>query len=234
MKVLFCHHSRLLADALANMLNAVPGFEARGAVFDEVDHCALICRQDWDIVVMGQVALRGTGKGESCCHPEGTRHKKVLMGSGSSVPVLIDAMHNGFDDLLDINISCDEMVDQLHEMHAGRRRLADNSLFRYSAVPTEASPSRIPRRGPLDGDIAALVARAFSDKQVGEALHIAPQTVRNHLSRMMRDGGFRNRTEIALAWWREYGLPEQGPPAGDPENDDPDDGLAGAPVRPRG
>ena len=215
MKVLFCHHSRLLADALANMLGAVPGFEARGVVFDEVGHCELVCRGAWDIVVMGQVALRGGWTGESCCHAEGRTHKKVLMGSGRSVPVLIDAMHHGFDDLLDINISCDEMVDQFHDLLAGRRRLADHRLFRYSAVPTEASPSRIPWRSPLDGDIAALVARAFSDKQIGEALHIAPQTVRNHLSRMMRNSGFRNRTEIALAWWRENGLPEQGPPAQD-------------------
>ncbi|MEN9792396.1 MAG: hypothetical protein RL330_474 [Actinomycetota bacterium] len=222
MKVLMCHHSRLLADALANMLDAVPGFEARAVVFDDADHCSVVCREDWDVVVMGQVALRGQWADTPCCHREGAAHKKVLMGSGSSVPVLVDAMHAGFDDLLNINISRDEMVDQLHALHAGQRRLADHPFFRYSEVPTEASPSHIPCRSRFDIDIVALVARAFSDKQIGEALHIAPQTVRNHLSRIMRDGGFRNRTEIALAWWREHGLPEQGAPRSEPDPDSDD------------
>ncbi len=210
MKVLICHHSRLLAEALATMLDSVPGFEARAVVFDDADHCSVVCREDWDVVVMGQVALRGQWASTPCCHREGATHKKVLMGSGSSVPVLVDAMHAGFDDLLDINISRDEMVDQLHALHAGQRRLADHSLFRYSDIPTEATPSRVPVRSTVDADIVALVARAFSDKQISEALHIAPQTVRNHLSRIMRDADFRNRTAIALAWWRENGVPEMG------------------------
>lgn len=203
MKVLFCHHSRLLADALAGMLGEVPGFETEGAVFDDPDRCSRVCKGDWDVVILGQVALRSHAADATCCHGGNTPYKRVLLGSATSVPRLVEAVHAGFDDLLDINISRDEMVDQLHELHAGRRSLRDHPLFAYTSVPVEAPPLKVPCRDQMDADMVALVARGLTDREIGEALYMAPQTVRNRLSRLMRAGGFRNRTEIALAHWTE-------------------------------
>ena len=62
---------------------------------------------------------------------------------------------------------------------------------------SEAPPSegRVTAR---ELDIISLVARGLENKEIAAELEIAEQTVKNHLSRVMKKLGLRNRQEVAM------------------------------------
>lgn len=58
-----------------------------------------------------------------------------------------------------------------------------------------------PSEGRVTGrelDIISLVARGMENKEIAAELGIAEQTVKNHLSRVMKKLGLRNRQEVAM------------------------------------
>ena len=65
----------------------------------------------------------------------------------------------------------------------------------------ESSLSRL-RLTPRQSQVLALVAAGLSDKEVGARLGLAHRTVRTHLDRLLRQHGFRSRTEAVAAWLR--------------------------------
>src|SRR5207248_1810625 len=65
----------------------------------------------------------------------------------------------------------------------------------------EASLSQL-RVTPRQSQVLALVAAGLSDKEVASRLGLSHRTVRTHLDRLLREHGFRSRTEAVAAWLR--------------------------------
>jgi DNA-binding CsgD family transcriptional regulator len=65
----------------------------------------------------------------------------------------------------------------------------------------EASLSQL-RVTPRQAQVLALVADGLSDKEVASRLGLSHRTVRTHLDRLLREHGFRSRTEAVAAWLR--------------------------------
>lgn len=51
-------------------------------------------------------------------------------------------------------------------------------------------------------DIAALVAEGLDNREIAAKLYLSEGTVRNHVSVMLQKLALRNRTQLAVAWWR--------------------------------
>lgn len=51
-------------------------------------------------------------------------------------------------------------------------------------------------------DIAELIAEGLDNREIAQALYLSEGTVRNHISAILQKCGLRNRTQIAIAWWR--------------------------------
>lgn len=68
-------------------------------------------------------------------------------------------------------------------------------LRKNAAPPGGLGEERITAR---ELDIVGLVGQGLENKEIAGALGIAEQTVKNHLSRVMRKLGMRNRQEVAL------------------------------------
>ncbi len=53
---------------------------------------------------------------------------------------------------------------------------------------------------PRDGLLLEHISRGLTDERIGEKLHLAPDTVKNQVSRVVKTIGARNRTHaVALA-----------------------------------
>jgi DNA-binding NarL/FixJ family response regulator len=52
---------------------------------------------------------------------------------------------------------------------------------------------------PREREVLALVTQGKSNNEIAAALSIAASTVEHHIHRVLRKGGFKNRTEAAVA-----------------------------------
>ena len=62
-----------------------------------------------------------------------------------------------------------------------------------------ASASARSPLSPRELEVAGLVARGLTNKQIGEALFLAERTAENHVQHILVKLGFSNRSQIA-AW----------------------------------
>ena len=75
----------------------------------------------------------------------------------------------------------------------------------HAYAKTEAEVDRwVATMDAVDERIVNLVAEGLSDKQIGTALGLSPQTIRNRVSRMLNESGLRNRTELAVQFVRNH------------------------------
>ncbi|WP_394355985.1 response regulator [Adlercreutzia shanghongiae] len=51
-------------------------------------------------------------------------------------------------------------------------------------------------------EVAELIAEGLDNREIAAALYLSEGTVRNHISAILQKCGLRNRTQIAIAWWR--------------------------------
>ena len=73
--------------------------------------------------------------------------------------------------------------------------------------------------GPLtrrEGEIAALVGRGLTNRQIAAALHISERTAENHVQHILTKLGLHTRTQIATWNTGLKAQPAEQPPASDP------------------
>jgi DNA-binding NarL/FixJ family response regulator len=78
------------------------------------------------------------------------------------------------------------------------------------ARPSEkkADPSRSPLT-PREGEVAVLIARGLSNREIAEALFITPRTADTHVMNILTKLGLHSRARVA-AWTSERGLLTRG------------------------
>jgi non-specific serine/threonine protein kinase len=77
-----------------------------------------------------------------------------------------------------------------------------------ACVPAAGHEAASPAPSPLtrrEREVAALVARGASNRQIAGALVIAERTAERHLENMLAKLGLQSRTQVAL-WAVEHGI----------------------------
>ena len=73
--------------------------------------------------------------------------------------------------------------------------------------PTSAVRSPL---SPRELEVARLVARGLTNKQIGEALYVSERTAENHVQHILVKLGFSSRSQIAV--WSSEGPAADAPP----------------------
>jgi DNA-binding CsgD family transcriptional regulator len=86
----------------------------------------------------------------------------------------------------------------------------DEGAARAPGVHTPASPSfpTLPGLTPRESEVARLIARGLSNRQIAEALVISERTADSHVYRVLNKLGFSSRAQIAV-WAVRYGLGDE-------------------------
>lgn len=64
-------------------------------------------------------------------------------------------------------------------------------------VVVASRPRKLPGLSKREEEVAALVARGLTNKEIAERLFISVATVKDHVHRILEKSGFPNRTVIA-------------------------------------
>lgn len=108
------------------------------------------------------------------------------------------ALQAGAEGYLLKSAPVDRMADQVRALASG------SSVLDRDVLRTIMEPDREPIEGltERERDIAELVARGLSNKEIGERLYLSPGTVRNTLSVILDKLELRDRTQLAIYYWR--------------------------------
>jgi Response regulator containing a CheY-like receiver domain and an HTH DNA-binding domain len=114
------------------------------------------------------------------------------------------ALQAGAEGYLLKSAPVDRMADQVRALASG------SSVLDRDVLRTIMEPDREPIEGltERERDIAELVARGLSNKEIGERLYLSPGTVRNTLSVILDKLELRDRTQLAIYYWRRLRLRE--------------------------
>jgi len=109
------------------------------------------------------------------------------------------ALQAGADGYLLKSTPAAGMAQTLRAFAAGAS-VVDATVLKRLGEP----PSRAPLEGltPRENDVAELVAQGCSNREIAEQLFISEGTARNILSIVLSKLGLRNRTQLAIRFWK--------------------------------
>lgn len=105
---------------------------------------------------------------------KGGNHPFVIMTAYGRVPMAVEAMKLGAVDFLEKPFEHDALLERVREA------LAKDVTTRQQSVEVREVAERIARLAPREWEVARLVAKGYSSKEIAVELGIKPKTVEVH------------------------------------------------------
>ncbi len=207
MNLLICHDLKFFGDAMARWLEESKKVNVVGVVTDPSARGEAAKGQAVDAELLTPRLLAdylASESGREKINQHSSR--RVLLVPERTPRAEALARLYGFDGVVeerDLDGPLEGFVEQLERIvSAPSGGTTEPDLI---DVYTSVIDSRIiATMDAVDERIVNLVAEGLSDKQIGSALGLSPQTIRNRVSRMLNDSGLRNRTELAVQFVRNH------------------------------
>ncbi len=207
MNLLICHDLKFFGDAMARWLEESKKVNVVGVVTDPSARGEAAKGQSVDAELLSPRLLADYLASESGREKMSQRSsRRVLLVPERTPRAEALARLYGFDGVVeerDLDGPLETFVEQLERIvSAPTGGTSEPDLI---DVYTSVIDSRIiATMDAVDERIVNLVAEGLSDKQIGSAMGLSPQTIRNRVSRMLNDSGLRNRTELAVQFVRNH------------------------------
>lgn len=211
MRVVIADDDAVITSSLEIVLGAQPDIEVVGLAADGAEAARLAFELAPDVVLLdiqmpGTDGLAAAEKILAAPYPP----RVVFLTTFSDDEYIVRALALGAAGYL-IKQDVGGVAPALRAVMAGRSVLEGEVLER--AVALGAPPGE---RGAEEPDLAAmfpqltarerevvrLVAEGLDNREVAAAAYMGEGTVRNHISQILAKLGLRNRTQIAVAYWR--------------------------------
>jgi DNA-binding NarL/FixJ family response regulator len=199
LRILICDDHRVVADAVARLLQTDPSIEVLGVATTGPEAIALACLLRPSLILM-DIGLPGM---------DGVEATWTLRRQLPDMPVLIltmfeqeayvvEAIRAGAAGYLLKTSTPAELIDAIHAVCAGRGLV-------YPHAPASAfARARSARAGDLTGltgrelQVLQMAIAGVDIAETARRMLLSPHTVKNHLRTVYRKLGVRNRTEAAI------------------------------------
>lgn len=74
------------------------------------------------------------------------------------------------------------------------------NMLRLHLTAPRTADAALSQLSAREAEVAELVAAGLTNSEIGRLLHVTEATVKQHVSRILRKLGRRNRTELTVAW----------------------------------
>lgn len=208
-RLVICDDHQILADGLAALLGAEGDLEVvavTGSVEEVVRVTPALCP---DVVLMDYELPDGTGIDalrRILADAPGTA--VVMLTSFSDDAVLVGAIEAGANGFVTKHSSPSALAEAVRLAAMGEPVIAPSLLLRLLPRMGRGAPKGISVTD-REREILLHVAEGETNQEIASALHLSPNTVRNHLARIYSRLGARSRLEAVAIAIREGVLPRR-------------------------
>ena len=200
-RVLICDDHDMVRDALGRVLAEESDIDVIASA-RSVDACLKHLAQNAgkiDVAVIDVRLVDGVGhditRWIKANQPE---VRVVLLTSFLEDELLVEGYSSGADALVLKGAPTRDLVEAVRDVHAGLRLIDATAARAASLRMQQESPTRVNVLEGSDKEIADLVAKGMTDKEIAAALNFSVQTIKNHVSRILTAVGAANRTQLAV------------------------------------
>jgi DNA-binding NarL/FixJ family response regulator len=199
--ILICDDHDMVRDALAKVLDDVEDFHivtTCSSVEDTIAHFEQHPK-DVDVAVI-DVRLQD-GLGHDVTHwiknhlPD---VKIVLLTSFMDDELLVEAYTSGADAIVLKGSPTTELIEAIRDVQAHIRRIDASAAREASTRLSHSSRHTLVLLDPVDREIADLIAKGLTDREIAASVHFGLQTIKNRVSKILTTVGAANRTQLAV------------------------------------
>jgi DNA-binding NarL/FixJ family response regulator len=194
----------MLRDGIVSILHQEPDFEVVGEAGSVAAAIEVVRATSPDLVLMDYGLPDGTGLDATrailAAQPQAD---VVILTVHEEDDLLFNAVRSGAKGYLLKNISAKKMVDTLRGLAAGDTAMLPAQMTRILsefARSAPAEPADQEAMNPLTGrelDVLQLIVTGATNREIALQLHIAPNTVKNHVHNILDKLQVADRREAA-------------------------------------
>jgi two-component system NarL family response regulator len=184
------HH--IVRQGLVALLSTVPDFEVVAEAGDGTEAVDLHRKLRPDITIMDLRLPRMSGVDAIIAiRAESSQARFIVLTTFDGDEDIYRALQAGAKGYLLKGMNADELTDAIRSVHSGRTRIpsviAERLAERVSG--TELTTREI--------EVLRLIVQGFSNKEIGNQLHISEATVKTHINNLLSKLGVSDRTQAA-------------------------------------
>jgi DNA-binding NarL/FixJ family response regulator len=198
MRLLVADDHGIMRSGLRLLLDRQPDMEVVAEAADGVEAVALALRERPDVCILDVTMPRMTGLEatvEIRAHAPGVA--VLVLSMHDDERYLFEALQAGAAGYVLKREADQALVEAVRAAGRGEAFItnaAERSLVREWMEDDSTGP-----REPLtlrEREVLKLIAEAYTNREIGEILHLAPKTVESHRSNLLRKLGMRDRVEL--------------------------------------
>jgi DNA-binding NarL/FixJ family response regulator len=203
-RVLIVDDHEVVRIGMRSLLAHAAGFRVVGEASTAAEAISLAERARPDVVLM-DVRLPDQSGVEACriikeSHPD---IRVVMLTSYSDEEAIVGAVMAGASGYLLKQADAEKLTEAIREAAAGEStldpRAAGLLLNQFRELSAKQAESELAGLTEREKAMLALIAEGYTNRAIGEVLHLSEKTVRNHVSQLLRKLGFQRRSQAA-AW----------------------------------
>jgi len=189
---------------LKTLLANQAGLRVVGEAGTVADAVAIAAQARPDVVLMDVRLPDGSGV-EACrrIKADNAEARVVMLTSYQDEEAIVGAVMAGASGYLLKQADADRLTQAIREAAAGEStldpRAAGALLTQFRELSARQAEAELAGLTDRERRMLALIAEGYTNRAIGEVLHLSEKTVRNHVSQLLRKLGFQRRSQAA-AW----------------------------------
>jgi len=203
MRILIIDDDFLIITALKTILEATGDIQVVQTATDGIDALPLYQTHKPDVVLMDirMQQMNGLEAAKQILSFD-SEARILLLTTFSDDEYIIKALNIGVKGYL-LKQDYDNIAPSLHAVHSGQSVFGNEITAKIPRLLSKAAPFDYTKFqiGEREYEVIALVAKGYSNKEIGEQLFLSEGTVRNYLSTILDKLDLRDRTQLAIFFY---------------------------------
>ncbi len=211
-RIVVADDHQVVRAGFAALLDTQPDFTVVGTACDGAEAIALGRDLSPDVILM-DVRMPGVD-GIEATRQLATEHgpRVLILTTFDLDDYVYDALRAGASGFLLKDVTAERLFDAVRVVAAGEALLAPavtrRLISEFARLRQSPAPHRTPALAsltPREVEVLSLVSEGLSNQQIATRLVVTEETVKTHVSRVLRKLGLRDRTQAVIAAY-ESGL----------------------------